>query len=201
MAKRLAKAKGPEADRLTKRDWVRAALVEVGRGGVANVRIEALARELGVTKGSFYWHFKDRDALLIEMLRFWQETSTVRIAQFIQTNIEDPRARLSFLIKVASEDRPDIPGGAIEHTLREWARSSEIARRTLSEVDSERLEIMTKIYLDLGMSLPRAKAAALLALSHLIGVNVIHRDVGRQALRSQLEICLEFLLNLPDAML
>ncbi|WP_066656833.1 MULTISPECIES: TetR/AcrR family transcriptional regulator [unclassified Sphingomonas] len=200
MAKRLTKAKGPEADRLTKRDWVRAALVEVGRGGVANVRIEALARELGVTKGSFYWHFKDRDALLNEMLRFWQETSTLRIAEFIQTNIEDPRERLSFLIKVASEDRPDIPGGPIEHALREWARSSEIARRTLSEVDSERLEIMTQIYLDLGMSLPRAKAAALLALSHLIGVNVIHRDVGRQALRSQLEICLIFLLNLPDAM-
>ncbi len=198
MAKRLGN--GAEPDRLTKRDWVSAALAEVGRGGVANVRIEAIARELGVTKGSFYWHFKDRDALLIEMLRFWQETSTLRVATFIQTNIQDPRERLSFLMKVASEDRADIPGGAIEHALREWARSSEIARRTLSEVDSERLAIMTEIYVDLGMSLARAKAAALLALSHLIGVNVIHRDVGRQALRAQLEICLEFLLNLPDAM-
>ncbi|MBX9896471.1 MAG: TetR/AcrR family transcriptional regulator [Qipengyuania sp.] len=198
MAKRLAN--GAEPDRLTKRDWVSAALAEVGRGGVANVRIEAIARELGVTKGSFYWHFKDRDALLIEILRFWQETSTLRVATFIQTNIQDPRERLSFLMRVASEDRADIPGGAIEHALREWARSSDFARRTLSEVDSERLAIMTEIYVDLGMSLARAKAAALLALSHLIGVNVIHRDVGRQALRAQREICLEFLLNLPDAM-
>lgn len=188
-------------DRLAKRDWVGAALAELGRGGgVANIRIEAIANELGVTKGSFYWHFKNRDALLLEMLGFWRQTSTLDIARFIQTNIQDPRERLSFLVKAASEDRPDIPGGSIEHALREWARTSEIARRTLSEVDSERLAIMAQIYLDLGMSPSRAKAAALLALSYLIGVNVIHRDVGRQAVRSQREICLEFLLNLPDTM-
>lgn len=192
--------RSPQRTALDRDAWIQGALGVVAAEGMDGLRVETLAKKLGVTKGSFYWHFKDRDALLNEMLRFWQETSTLRIAEFIQTNIEDPRERLSFLIKVASEDRPDIPGGPIEHALREWARSSEIARRTLSEVDSERLEIMTQIYLDLGMSLPRAKAAALLALSHLIGVNVIHRDVGRQALRSQLEICLIFLLNLPDAM-
>jgi AcrR family transcriptional regulator len=189
-----------ETDRLSKRDWVTAALRQIGGGGAASVRVESLARDLGVTKGSFYWHFKDRDALLVEMLRHWQDSSTSNIGQFVRTKLKDPKARLSFLLRVASEDRDDIPGGAVEHAIREWARSSELARRTLSDVDSERLAVISEIYVDLGMPRSRATAAALLALSHLIGVNVIHRDVGLQAFRAQREICLDFLLQLPDRM-
>lgn len=187
-------------ERLSKVDWITAALRQVGQGGVASVRIEALARTLGVTKGSFYWHFKDRDALLVEMLRHWQDSSTSNVGRFANTKIDDPRARLAFLVRLASEERDDVPGGAIEHALREWARSSDLARRTLSEVDDERLRVITDIYAQMGMSRSRASAAALLALSHLIGVNVIHRDVGRQAIRSQRDICLEFLLQLPEHM-
>lgn len=197
MAKPMVKTAPSDAERLSGRDWITAALREIGRAGVPSVRIEAIARDLGVTKGSFYWHFKDRNALLVEVLRFWRESSTTKIAKFV-AHMADAQERLGFLVRLASEDRPDVPGGPIEHALREWARSSEIARRTLAEVDNERLAVIAKIYVDLGMSPPRAKAAALLALSHLIGVNVIHSEVGRQATRLQREICTEYLMRLPE---
>lgn len=200
MAKQQAQANTDQSERLTKDDWIAAALHEVGKCGVAQVRIEVLARTLGVTKGSFYWHFKDRDALLREMLRFWQQSLTSAVGRFVRTQIATPRDRLAYLLGLASEERDDVPGGTIEHALREWARSSEIAQRAISEVDSERLAIMSDIYRDMGMSKARAAAAALLALSHLIGVNVIHRDVGLQAFRAQREICLELLLKLPEWM-
>ncbi|WP_294041984.1 TetR/AcrR family transcriptional regulator [Sphingomonas sp.] len=200
MAKQQAQANADQSERLSKHDWIVAALQEVGNGGVAQVRIEVLARVLGVTKGSFYWHFKDRDALLGEMLRFWQQSLTSEVGRFVRTKIETPRERLSYLLGLASEDRSDVPGGTTEHALREWARSSELARHAISDVDSERLTIIAEIYRDMGMSKSRAAAAALLALSHLIGVNVIHRDVGLQAFRAQREVCLEFLLELPERM-
>lgn len=198
MARRPTQAKSDHAERLSKQDWVEAALRQLGDGGVARVRIEVLARTLGVTKGSFYWHFKDRDALLAEMLRHWQHTLTSAVGSFVRTKIEVPKERLAFMLKLATADRPDVPGGPIEHALREWARSSDIARRALSEVDTERLAIMSDLYADLGMSRPKAAAAALMALSHIIGVNVIHRETGLQALRAQRETCLEFLLTLPE---
>lgn len=197
----MAQANAQRSDeRLSKLDWISAALRQVGQGGVASVRVEALARTLGVTKGSFYWHFKDRDALLIEMLRYWQDSSTSNVGRFAMDRIDDPKDRLAFIMRLASEERDDVPGGAVEHALREWGRSSDLARRTLSEVDSERLRLITEIYSQMGMTRSRAAAAALMALSHLIGVNVIHRDIGRQAIRAQREICLEFLLQLPERM-
>lgn len=200
MARRIAPASVEQPERLSKDDWIRAALHEAGECGVAQIRIDALASALGVTKGSFYWHFKDRDALLREMLHFWQLRLTSAIGEFVRTRIESPRDRLAYLLGAASEDRDDVPGGIIEHALREWARSSELARRAISEVDDERLAIIARIYHEMGMSRPRAATASLLALSHVIGVNVIHRDVGLQKFRAQREVCLELLISLPEWM-
>ena len=57
---------------LEREDWLRAARLALLRGGVEAVRVEKLARDLDVTKGSFYWHFKDRDELLDLLLREWE---------------------------------------------------------------------------------------------------------------------------------
>lgn len=197
MARRGAVA-SEQAERLTKQDWIEAALHEIAQGGVGAARVEVLARKMGVTKGSFYWHFKDRDALLVEMLRHWQQQLTAAIGRFVRERIDDPREALAFLFRLATADREDVPGGSAELALREWAKVSEVARRALSEVDAERLSIMSDLYMKLGLTRAKASAAALLALSHIIGVNVIYREAGRQALRSQQDACIDLLLALPD---
>lgn len=195
-----ARANRDASERLSKQDWIVAALREIGERGVAGLRLDNMTRSLAVTKGSFYWHFKDRDALLVEMVRYWQHSLTSAVGDFIRTEFDAPRDRMNYLLRLASDDRHDVPGGAVEHALREWARSSELARRTVLEVDNERLAILTDIYMEMGMRKSRAASAALLALSHLIGVNVIHRDVGLQAFKAQREMCLDFLLRLPEHM-
>src|SRR5215469_649514 len=68
--------------RLTREDWVSAALGAIATGGLAAVGVEPLATSLGATKGSFYWHFKNRDALLEAAIERWErETTTDVIAE------------------------------------------------------------------------------------------------------------------------
>src|ERR671910_2473019 len=81
------------AGSLKAEDWVEAARAVMAEGGIDAVAVEPLARRLGVTKGSFYWHFKDRRALLETTLERWEEESTVaRISA--SRRISDPRKRL-----------------------------------------------------------------------------------------------------------
>ena len=67
-------------------DWLDAAWRMLGDGGVDSIRVEKLAENMGVTKGSFYWHFKNRRDLIDEMLSFWAEQST----QTVITNVHYP---------------------------------------------------------------------------------------------------------------
>ena len=62
-------------DRQSRKSWLNAALQALAAGGIDQVKVESLAKDLGVTKGSFYWHFKDRDQFLDELLNFWAEQS------------------------------------------------------------------------------------------------------------------------------
>ena len=89
-SERLAKK---ATDRQSRKSWLEAALQALARGGIDRVRVESLAKDLGVTKGSFYWHFKDREQFFDEMLSFWAEQST----QTVITNVHyptDPAARV-----------------------------------------------------------------------------------------------------------
>ena len=89
-SKRLAKK---ATDRQSRKSWLEAALHALARGGIDRVRVESLAKDLGVTKGSFYWHFKDREQFFDEMLSFWAEQST----QTVITNVHYQRTPLQEL--------------------------------------------------------------------------------------------------------
>ena len=82
--------------------WVHAALQALAAGGPDAVRVEALAVSLGVSKGGFYWHFADRQALLEEMLDTWEKTGTEDIMARVQSQPGDVRAKLQKLFEVTS---------------------------------------------------------------------------------------------------
>ena len=82
--------------RLTREQWCQAALEQIAVGGTESVSVEGLARHLGVTKGSFYWHFADRAALITAALDSWAEDATERVIDEL-TPIADPSERLSAL--------------------------------------------------------------------------------------------------------
>src|SRR5918998_6119560 len=84
--------------RLSRKDWIEAALAAIAEGGVAAVAVEPLAARLGATKGSFYWHFANRDALLQAALAQWEEQTTTVVISEIKSGPDEPIDRLRRLV-------------------------------------------------------------------------------------------------------
>jgi AcrR family transcriptional regulator len=195
MAPRSKPASAESTERLGRVDWVEAALQALAEEGISNVRVEVLAKRLNVTKGSFYWHFVDRNDLLSEMLDAWRVNLTTSIADRVKRKTSDPKARLTYLLKLSLSDRDDVPGGRIEQALREWAKSSDQARLALSRVDRERLDILRELYADLGLRPRAAQARAHLFLAYVIGANVVARDLVGLDLAEVREECRPVILS------
>src|ERR1700690_2571406 len=106
--------------------WIEAGIREIARSGVEGVRVEVLAKNLGVTKGGFYRRFKDRAALLEGILRRWSAGRIAAIEQQTSLDGETARERLRALIRLYSE-RMNPEGMAVELAIRQWARSGEAA--------------------------------------------------------------------------
>jgi AcrR family transcriptional regulator len=90
---------------LTPDDWARAALAAIARGGVAAVAVESAAADLGATKGSFYWHFTSRDALIQAALDRWEQRRTEAVIDELE-QLPDPATRLRKLLEAAFEQGP-----------------------------------------------------------------------------------------------
>jgi AcrR family transcriptional regulator len=93
-----------EARRLTRDDWAQGALAAIARGGIAAVAVETVAAELGATKGSFYWHFKNRDALIEAALERWERRRTEDVIEEMEHE-PDPAKRLRKITELGFELR------------------------------------------------------------------------------------------------
>ena len=174
---------GPErGERLNRKDWIDGAIILLAEDNVEALRIDVLARRLGVTKGSFYWHFKNREALLDAVLEAWREQMTTGIASFINNFPGTPLGRLSRLMRIAISPRPDVPGGPFELTLRDWARRDAKVDQVVKEVDSKRLEFLKGLYLDAGMSRTDAEMYAFGQMSYVLGGRLMLFEGSREDL-------------------
>jgi AcrR family transcriptional regulator len=95
----------PRPGPLTPADWARAALAAIARGGIAAVAVENVAADLGATKGSFYWHFKNRDALIRAALEEWERSRTEAVIEELELE-PAPAERLRKLLEAAFERSP-----------------------------------------------------------------------------------------------
>lgn len=126
-------------------DWLRAARLALLKGGVGAVRVECLARELQVTKGSFYWHFKNREELLKLLLREWEDEMRQEIIP--QLGASRGREALRRLIRLMVQrvplgERGDLPSDAAIFT---WAAvSPEVARR-VNRAEKQRIEALKRL--------------------------------------------------------
>ena len=150
--------------RLTREDWVRAALLALADGGTAAVAVEPLAARLGATKGSFYWHFADRQELIEAALETWERTSTDEILAALAT-VADPveRLRRGFEVAMALEEdeHPDVRllPSAGDPVV------APVARR----VQDKRLRFLARTFREMGFPPPEARRRAVLANSLYIG--------------------------------
>lgn len=168
--------------RLDTQTWVNAALRVLADRGIANVRIESLARDLGVTKGSFYWHFKNRDALLRDMLGYWRRRTTLYVMDRIEQRASSPKERIEKLLELpfASERAPEWSD--VELAIRLWGRKDAMARETLSEVDELRLHHMISIFRELGFDGVDAEARATLCYAYMRVAATLPTSAAREQL-------------------
>lgn len=184
----------PAEPRLGREDWIRAAILMLAENSVDALRIDELARRLGVTKGSFYWHFESRDALLEAVLETWRFRMTADIQSYIAHVSGPASARLSKLIRTAIRPRPDVPGGPLELSLRDWARRDAKVGAVIREVDAERVAFVQRLYREAGQGGDEAADSALAHLALTIGLRMLALDGSREDLERRWRVAENVLL-------
>jgi len=164
--------------------WVEAGFKELARAGVEGVRVEVLAKNLGVSKGGFYRRFADRAALLEAMLVHWREGRSASIAEQTSLDGQEPRERLKAVIQLYSE-RLNPEGMAIELTIRQWARLDDNAAAAVASVDAARLKHVAELYRATGLAAEEAEAQAFLFYCFIFGQSLLFVERGPRK-RSQL---------------
>lgn len=161
---------------LGRAEWVAAAAVELAAGGVDAVRVEVLARRLGVTKGSFYWHFSGREELRDAVLDWYEAARTDAVIEQVEAVATEPVAKLYALADLvfapARDDR-------VESAIRAWASSDDGAARTLARVDRRRVRYVTDLLAATGLERTLARRRAQLLYRALIGEFVWRSHGGR----------------------
>jgi AcrR family transcriptional regulator len=159
-----------QTGRLTRADWTGAALDALAGGGVATVSIDRLAKALGATRGSFYWHFKDRNELIEVALERWEREHTTELIPRAEA-IADPVERLRLLFREVYEP----PTDPIESALA-WA-DDPLVVPAVARVTRARLVFLRRIFVDLGLPDDEAADRAWLAYAFYVG----HHQLGRNA--------------------
>jgi AcrR family transcriptional regulator len=150
---------------LTRTDWTEAALEALARDGLKGVAVEPLARALRTTKGSFYWHFADRAALIAATLERWEHRATTEMIDRIHA-ISDPRERLTELANSAYAGA--ARGNAYAAVLA--ASSDPLIRDALNRVTRTQLAFLHQLYTDLGVAPDQAHRHAQLAFALYLGI-------------------------------
>ena len=137
---------------LTRDDWLEVALESMLEGGVDVVKVLPLSKKLKVTRGSFYWHFKDRDELLASMLDFWEREMVLtvinRVGAFVSTGGHNGKEALYELMRVITSEGLDRH----DHAVRAWALYDDKAAAVLKRVDKKRLDFIKKLFLQSGFT-------------------------------------------------
>jgi AcrR family transcriptional regulator len=157
--------------------WIEAGLKEIARTGVEGVRVEVLAKNLGVTKGGFYRRFRDRAALLEAMLQHWSEGRIAAIEKHTSLDGTTARERLKGLVALYSE-RMNTEGMAVELAIRQWARTDELAAYAAAQVDVARLKNVGHLYRATGLPAEEADAQAFLFYCFVFGQALLFLERG-----------------------
>jgi AcrR family transcriptional regulator len=153
-----------EKQRLTARDWEEGALDLMAEEGVAAVTVEALAKRLGVTKGSFYWHFSHRDALIAATLKRWEEYDTHNAIARVES-IENPSVRLREIFRLTARD---VRSHRIYAALLK-AVDHPVVAPVMERVAKERMDYLARVFQQAGMEPVAAAHRARLAYSAYVG--------------------------------
>lgn len=153
---------------LTPDTWIEAATEVLVDQGIDHVRVDLLAQRLGVTRGSFYWHFKDREDLLRRVLQAWRETATENLTARLESAHEDPLEQLRDVLSLPFRGRAAARAARIELAIRAWARRDQMARFAVDEADSSRIGYIAQLFSALGFPVLEARSRAFLLYGYIV---------------------------------
>lgn len=154
-----------EPKTLSRNAWLDAALEALDEGGIEAVKVLPLADRLGVTRGSFYWHFKNREDLLEALIEFWERRHTDAVLARAAGAEGDARDKLLALMEAVLRRRE----GRFESAVRSWARHDRKAAAAVRRADRERLAFVTSLFRDMGFSDDESEARARVVYLYLLG--------------------------------
>ena len=158
--------------------WIEEGLRALADAGPDAVRVEALARSLGVTKGGFYWHFEDRGALLREMLDTWERVSIDEAIKIVEGEGGDARDRLRrlFALALSSDELRRI-----DLAVRDWARRDQDVANRLRRVDNQRMAYLRSLFGAFCADEDDMEARCVVAMALFIGSNLMRTDHGSRS--------------------
>ena len=173
--------------RTPRSSWIEEGLRALAAGGPDAVRIEPLARALGVTRGGFYWHFDSRRALLEEILETWERVSVDDVIERVESEGGDAKAKLRRLSALAaSSDEPLRTDLAV----RDWARRERTVADRLRRVDNRRMDYMRSLFGAFCPDADDAEARCMVFYSLWIGSHFIAADHGARSRADVLKLAL-----------
>ena len=173
--------------KFSKEAWLAAGFRALTTNGPTAIRAEALARDIGATKGSFYWNFDDLPSFKFAMLNLWRDAVVQEIESYILAE-PDKFQRLRVLTARAAKPAPDEFGGRrVEPAMRSWALTDPAALVVVSEVDEIRLSLVAKLLCDIGQNEP---ALVQLVYGAFIGLDDL-ASKGRADTGNALEVLLK----------
>lgn len=189
-----AKKKVPlRARRIGREAWVLAARDALIEGGVEAIKIEKLAHKLSAERGSFYHHFKNREALLGELLQDWEDRNTRAYQEAIENNEHRGEAELTYINNMWLEEKNF--NAQYDMAVREWARRSDAVANVVKNADKKRIKVLETIFQDLGYEGENALVRAQVAYFHQIGYLSVALGESKAVRKRRAPIFLEVLLG------
>lgn len=171
--RRRAQAVDTVRPQLTPQAWTEAATEVLVDQGIDHVRVDVLAQRLGVTRGSFYWHFRDREELLRSVLAAWRLTATEGLTARLEQAHADPREQLHDVLTLPFRGRAATRAARIELAIRAWARRDDMARHAVDEADASRIGYISQLFSALGFPVAQARQRGFLLYSYLVGESLM----------------------------
>jgi len=163
----MAKGNEQAGRRLEPGDWERAALDAMARNGLASVSIPRLAERLGVTKGSFYWHFDGLESLLAAALARWETAYTDRRIAHFESELPSPAARLK---PWSAEAEADHQAQALYLEISNAAATRPAFAAVVARVVEKRVVFLARTYRELGFPAKAARRRAVTAYAGYVGM-------------------------------
>ena len=181
-----------DAKRLTREDWVRAARDALVASGHSRVKVDRLADDLGVTRGSFYWHFKSREALLAAILEDWTATNSGVLLHAL-AKPGTLRERLGRIVRIWIEELGFSP--AYDAAMREWARASPLVAAAVAEADKRRIHAFIAAFSEAGFPADEALIRGRVTYFHQVGYYTIGMRESRRARLRNADLYLRVLIG------